>query len=365
MVGAILCLLLTRKPKQRVLASAYGWAGLIALLSLGAVVDVSALFPGWVALVPVAAAVAIIVSSAAEREPFILRTRPIVWFADSSFAFYLWHWPILVIYRYRFEADVGLRGGIAILVTAAVLAWLTLKLVESPVRSSSRLQKSVIATLVSVGLLFVPAAAAVSYWQDSLDKEQEQSENIDLETLSGDDLVPSLALAKTDHVDAYSNGCHQTNRASEVIECWSGSANGRFTIALVGGSHAVQWLDVVRRAAEAVDARVLSMTKSGCLFGDLANSPFSVDSSCVAWSANALQAVIEAKPDLVVTLATRQLAQGSNDVSPDAYKTYFRALAEQGIPVLGIRDNPRFSFDVPLCVETNGAKACAKPRSAF
>ncbi|WP_082612338.1 MULTISPECIES: acyltransferase family protein [unclassified Nocardioides] len=369
--GAVLFLVMRRGLADKVVANALGWVGLGVLVVLGATLDVSTLFPGWVALVPVTAAVLIMVSSASGAAPVVLSRGPLAWFGHASFAFYLWHWPILVTYRGWSGHDPGVRGGLAILVLSAVLAHVTTRFVETPVREWKRLQGSAVATLVVVALLVAPAYAALSYWQHVLDERQDAARaraeraaaGGDLSDLGADELVPAPSAARLDLVDVYDNGCHQVADRAEVIVCESGVPDGSRTIVVVGGSHSAQWIDVVRRAAVGLDARVLTMTKSGCLFADIDALGFELLPSCSEWAARALDKVLALEPDLVVTTASRQI--GDHDEVLPAYRTYFEALDAAGIPVLGIRDNPRFPFDPPVCVETKGIDACARPRSRF
>ncbi|MBO1900562.1 acyltransferase [Leucobacter weissii] len=368
LAGAILFLVMTRGLADRRLAGLLGWLGLVMLVSLGALLDVSRLFPGWVALVPVAAAILIMVSAASERAPWPLRAKPLVWFGDASFAFYLWHWPILVMYRYRFGEHVGILGGLLILLLSAVLAYLTTRFVELPLRNWKRLGASAVATLVAVALVAAPAFAALATWQRVSEAELRAAQHeVETAVIGGDipvdRLVPDFLLIREDQPDVYRNGCHQRLRAEEVIACESGVIDGARTIAVVGGSHSAQWIDVVRRAAEQVDARVVSMTKSACLFGDPDEGQVGSDPSCAVWARAVLDELLDSPPDLVVTIATRK--SGDTDIVGRSYRSYFGVLADAGIPVVGIRENPRFAFDVPDCIEAEGPEACARPRSDF
>ena len=369
MAGAILSLAMTRGLANKPLASAMGWIGLLVLLALGATLDVSTLFPGWAALIPVAAAILIMISAASGRAPIVLSRGPMVWFGNASFAFYLWHWPILVLYRYRFGEQVGIKGGLAILLVAAVLAYITTRFVETPIREWKRIQRGALSTILVVALLMAPAYGALAYWQQTLSTEQHRAQELQRKAVEGEEipegeLVPSIAQARDDYVDSYQvDGCHQVNNKPEVNTCFFGDENAERTIAIVGGSHSAQWVDLVRRAAERVDARLEVIIKHRCLFADIDELHFERDPSCAPWAASALEHLLEEKPDLVVTMANRQM-DGSDELQ-EPFLDYFRALDERGIPVIGIRDNPRFDYDVPECIEKKGIEACEQPRDEF
>lgn len=367
MAGVMTAILLTRELRNKVLAAVIGWLGLIALLGLGAILDLSTLFPGAIALVPVAAAISIIVSAWNSHEPSILRARPVLWFAESSFAFYLWHWPLLIFYRLQFGDEMPLFAGLGILVFAAVLAVVTTKLVEIPLRNSPRLRSSAIATIIALVLTMVPAASAIWVWNRAADDAYSLAASDVLARLAGQQTmaapIPAPIYARDDNVDAYSDGCHQTIRSPELISCESGVTDGSRTIVLVGGSHSLQWLDVVRGVAEETGARVVSMTKSGCVFGAVdAFADESFHPSCAVWSAEALRSILDHPPSVVVTIGSRSI-NGHEEI-PDGYRVYFHELAKAGIPVLALRDNPWFPNDAPVCVDVFGESDCSIDRDA-
>lgn len=368
MAGALLAVLLVREIRSKVLASVLGWVGLLVLIFFGAALDLSAFLPGAVSLIPVTSAILIILSSYSSSEPAILRSRPVLWFADASFAFYLWHWPLLIVYRLRIDEDVNLLGGVAILLLSALLAVATTRFVEAPIRNSAPLQRSLVATLVAGSLTLIPAAAGLGYWKLTNDHAYAAAA-ADVEALtsgapSTGALVPAPIYARDDIVDSYTNGCHQTITDPEVIPCVSGEEGAAARVALVGGSHSLQWLNVVREVAANHDAEVVSMTKSACVFGDVAalNSD-EYHPSCKEWSSNVLAELLGNPPDAVITIATRQI-DGREEI-PDGYRVYFDALSSAGIPVVGIRDNPWFDDDIPPCIELRGAAECGIDRTSF
>jgi hypothetical protein len=69
------------------------------------------------------------------------------------------------------------------------------------------------------------------------------------------------------------------------------------------------------------------------------------------------------RPDAVMVIGTRTSPAAAGDqVNPDETRAW-RQLAEVGIRVVTIRDNPRFEFDIPACVEESGGAGCARPRA--
>lgn len=375
MIGGLTALWLRRGIRSPAAARLLGWAGLLLLLFLGAFLDLSRLLPGWLAILPVSAAVALIVSSWTGDEPALLRAKPVLLLADASFAIYLWHWPLLVFYRYRINQEVSLFGGLAIIIAAILLALATTRWIENPIRRSAKLQSSWVLSLLATALLMVPTLAAYVFWKheyaaavtspataqvpdDSLSSE---AGGIGPRSLSVpvQDLRPKPVQSRDDNAGAYGRGCHQNAKDAEVIGCEWGDPSAPMVVALVGGSHSLQWLPAVVEGAEESNARVVSFTKSNCLFGVVSEFGLDRDPSCSEWNEDLAEQLIAMEPDLVVTIGTRVI-DGTETV-PKGYATRFAELFNHGIPVLAIRDNPLFDFDPPSCAEIEGPDVCTMP----
>ncbi len=114
-------------------------------------------FPGEWAVIPVLGAVLVILAGPkAWINRRVLSNKIAVWFGLISFPLYLWHWPLLSFARI-IEGEVPSRNiRIAAVVLSIVLAWLTYKLVERPLRFGkySKVKVSVLVLLMtSVGFL--------------------------------------------------------------------------------------------------------------------------------------------------------------------------------------------------------------------
>lgn len=364
--GTGLALILRRPVGNPVVMRVLGWLGLIAVVSFAAFVDASQLLPGFVALVPVTAGALIIAASGHGVEPFILKSRPVLWFADSSFAFYLWHWPVLVFYRWLFGQDVSLEGGVAIIVLAALMAVATTKLVEVPVRTSPLLKRSAVATVLACLLLLLPPAVALGAWGVRNASEQARDWEAVEKVLDGviiadGEIIPSTAIAGLDLSQAYERECQQGTKGAEVIICEWGDTSSETTIALVGASHDTQWADLVARTADELGVRLVTMTKGSCPLGDMTATDFDVHPSCPEWMASMMAQLLEDPPDLVITMVTRTGPDGEE--IPEWKLPNLEQLSAAGIPVLGLRDNPKFGFDVPACIDAKGVERCGLNRA--
>ena len=93
-------------------------------------------FPGWVALLPVAGAVAIILAGpGATVNRIFFSNRAAVFVGLISYPLYLWHWP-LIAYAYVIrlgKAPTPLMAA-GLVAVSFLLAWATYRFVELPVR---------------------------------------------------------------------------------------------------------------------------------------------------------------------------------------------------------------------------------------
>lgn len=91
-------------------------------------------FPGWRALLPVAGSwLLIFAGTQTWINRHILANRWMVFIGLISFPLYLWHWPLLSFLR-LVEQSPSLAQRSAAVAAAFVLAWLTYRFVERPVR---------------------------------------------------------------------------------------------------------------------------------------------------------------------------------------------------------------------------------------
>ena len=153
-------------------------ANLASLLGVAAVVGSALLlgpqseFPGSVALVPAVGTGLIIAAGTQPGRQWhtvLSSSAPVQFLGDVSYSLYLWHWPLIVLAPFVFPGAVSATGTLAlplllgILVVSIVLAYLSKRLVEDPVRTWHRLAGSVRLTFAGMvaGMLVVCAMAAV------------------------------------------------------------------------------------------------------------------------------------------------------------------------------------------------------------
>jgi len=107
----------------------------LVLISFIAIGD-TAVFPGWIALLPVAGTLLLLLRSGAERDyvEAALSSHPTVWIGKLSYSLYLWHWPVFCFINYQyFYSDPSFRISLQIGLTL-ILSVASYYVVEQPLR---------------------------------------------------------------------------------------------------------------------------------------------------------------------------------------------------------------------------------------
>lgn len=350
------------------LSWALGWAGLAAILSCGVLLDGVRLFPGPWALVPVLATVAIVIAglsahTARASVTRLLCARPATWLGGRAYALYLWHWPLLVVLLgWTGWSSVPLWAAVVIVTASVLLAAATERWVERPLRPANvpgpvtlrRLRGAVVLALT--GTLVAGALGWNTYAGGRGPAVLDPASYPGARALTDAWPVPDRParpelVRLADYSPGVGEDCRNTSsQSSEVVSCVFGDPQSDRTIALVGGSHSVQWAPTLRLLAERRGFALLTYLKQGCRVATGAEvwaRPVNAD-SCSAWLPEVVATLEATEPDFVITAATRpdregefdRRAVGPGDQAPAEYVEMWRTLISAGIDVVGIRDSP-------------------------
>jgi peptidoglycan/LPS O-acetylase OafA/YrhL len=355
-----------------------GWGGAAAIAFAALVFSKATPWPGAAALVPVLGTAAIIVATTGRDLRWadagrLFALRPLVWMGSLSYSWYLWHWPVLVLAEARWgELDLSYR--LLLVLFSGVLAWLSLKFIENPIRRSGRLAKNpgltvsfglnlsfigVLAGLVLI--LMVPSsigagaaarapgsgAGALQLGEDGLVLPYEPAE-------TAEQVMPSPADATQDLPQAQRDGCVVSDDENEVVVCEYGDPDGSLDVALVGDSKILQWQPVIAQIAERRGWRITTYFKSACAFAEpLYDLDDQQRSNCAEWNRSALAQLKQDSPDVVVTTG-RQVFDGIDDgdlaAGAEMIAAWWSELQRAGIRVVPLLDNPAPDFEVYECV---------------
>ena len=129
--------------------------GLALIIGSALLLNEHSAFPGYNALYPVIGTALIIYSSNGIVNK-LLSYRPMVYTGNISYSLYLWHWPILVLFRYT-AVELTLFNQIFAISLTYILSALSYKYIEQPCRNLKAFRFKPIA----INYYAVPSAALI------------------------------------------------------------------------------------------------------------------------------------------------------------------------------------------------------------
>lgn len=124
-----------------------------------------------------------------------------------------------------------------------------------------------------------------------------------------------------------------------------------------------QFLAAVGPVARERGWRVLTLLRGACPFSTA--SEVTGGPERLATNQAALAHLRAMRPELVIADASRDVRVGLTELTPPGFVAAWRELETVGVPVLAVRDNPRFSEAPSACIDTfgRGAPECLVPRA--
>jgi peptidoglycan/LPS O-acetylase OafA/YrhL len=250
-------------------------------------------FPGVAALLPCLGAACILYagqqgSSAGGR---LLSTPILVFFGSISYSLYLWHWPLLVFAHARFGSSLSGWSIASILVFSCVLATLSTRFVEQPLRRRDRFlsqrQVFVISAIGLSALVAVGLAGVMSQgWSGRYPPE-----------------VAHILFAEQDR-DPRWRECLHTN--PDAAGCLYGDRSRPPTLALWGDSHAAVYAVMLGELAAKREQSIVTFTMPSCPPLDgWALPDQSWHDNCIAFQRRAMQRILASPSIHSVLLAAR------------------------------------------------------------
>jgi len=395
---AMLPALTTPSIWSRFAKRAGSWLALaVVALSALVIIDTTTPFPGWIALAPVLAT-GFLLWAGDDDHPwspqFVSHAGPVQLLGDTSYAIYLWHWPLIIAAPYVLGHGIGLGTGIAIIAVTIALSIATKYLVEDPVRRArGPLSKRWPAyAFMATGMIILISTAPITgtVLQAHADRVRNQADAaVDDDTgcfgayaiLNGC-ADPYFVTAAVD--PEFSARDFVREEAIEAIgECELEEFGGRNpklcrvsgkgpSVQLVGDSHAQQFMQVFAEMAIDHDWTLTTSALTSCTsfederFVSRESSPDRIARAegCVAWSDATHARLLREHPDLVVFGGRRV-----NAIDPAVARERLTSLIDAGISVVVIEDVPALPGDTtgPICVEaaTTLDDPCAFPAPSF
>ena len=310
-------------------------------------------FPGTAALAPVVATV-LLLASRSKWPPLInliAQSRLTQWLGAISYPLYLWHWPVLVIPAIYLGSDLTFVQTISLLGVTVLLAGLTHRFIETPMREtqlSNRrvLRFAVIATVFSILL--------------GLTTYSQYSNNISI----GDGARYSLDEIRSKPINN-NDGCHIHIRQTVSPRCEYGDLTSNQTIVLYGDSHAAQWLPSLDLIGKKRGIKIVSLTKSACPSAEVIkelSSQYDVE-DCQAFRDSSVARIKEIKPLAVIMTGMQPFTAPYSDEGARTWwlagetKVFKRIKNATQFPIY-LTDTPLPQVDIPDCLVAGRGAAC-------
>lgn len=397
--GALLAALLPRIAgwgAPRAVRATVPWLGVAAIAVACLVYDAHTAFPGYAAVLPVLAAAAAIWAGHRSGLARIGSWAPVALLGRISFAAYLWHWPLIVLYPYALHRPLTDAARVALLMITVAVAWLSTNFVEDPMRFNPRLlgarrpRAIGLITAAAVGCVVALAAGGVHVQDDRRARLDAQLAALTVQSiprcLGAQAMDPALAPCVNHNLDgtmvpaidaaaddnANDNACFAPFSDNGVHTCSFGPHGAAQHVLVVGDSHSNQWMYTWKHLAQTYGWRVDVAGFAGCYLTTAAQAEplASYYHQCQLWRQGVLHlAATGGYTVIVVTHSADDRAVLSDDGSVDRQATVDGLVAAwrqlPDVPILALRDNPTPRTDMIDCVQRHpdtAAATCARPR---
>ena len=351
-----------RTADGKKLASALSLLAMLLLAFGFWLIDKDVGYPGNWALIPVLGAVLLIFAGpGAWVNRIVLSNRLAVWFGLISFPLYLWHWPLLSFARILAGAvpGAGIRG--MAIAASIVLAWLTYRFVERPLRGGEWGQRK--AVLLALLMALIACAGYYTYGSNGFPFRNKKMEQYFLD-LEYEKSFHSNQLGKNSYADFQGYYAFKSRDAAPTVLLLGDSFANRMIMGLSTLDNSNVFLHLSNHACpEFLDLAT----------PDVRGSPLA--DKCVEYtdyamhvaetSASIHTVIFYARGPLYVSpIADRRLSlknySGSGDASTlmeIAIRRTFDKLMKLGKKIIFVYSNPEIPFDPASCLDSRALRA--------
>lgn len=354
----------------------------ISILGLGLIVAAVAflksgdIFPGWWALSPVIGTAMLIFSGPnALVNRTLLSNRFMLFIGVISYPLYLWHWPILSFARIMESAVPSWEIQVAGVLLSVLLAWLTYRFIESPIRFGA--QTALKPALLWGVMLCLGGVGYATFARDGLPfRVQELASN----------------NSQFNWGDLANETCRKAYPAFWPIDHCSMTRDGDPSAMLIGDSHSDHIRLGLSEAMAKENKNLLNIGVSGCTsFYNVTSHPRGVRDWCSTYINKAIELAVNTESVKTVVLSSRGpmyltgngYHEGDDLIHHDRvlelvghpevtdYAAVFEAgmrntftmLAKAGKQVVFVLDIPELGFSPMSCVDSRPLRLTNKVKS--
>lgn len=344
--------------------SAQSWGGFALIVAGLVLIGPTSKFPGFWALLPVLGT-ALIVNAGPNTflNRRLLSWRPAVWVGLISYPLYMWHWALLSLVVIVFgDNDPTFRRAsrLVLAVVSILLAWLTYRYFEDPVRRSRRRSTSVGLT-AAVAILGVAGLGV--YAASGLPDRPLSFVSAKAERYVDSMKLGSLATSQ----DCFNPQTRMTFLQKQARDsylpdewyCEMGDTGSHTVVLAYGDSHARAMIPTLDKYGKATNTRIVFSSIGSCLplKGVIVQTDYS--DACRELGDKTIQFAGKMRPKAVVLIESWTSYMGPGKIRVQQHSVTGEpalrmALAETlgvyqklGVPVVLMEDNPHQRTPVP------------------
>lgn len=349
-IGALLLFIPTSFWKNRFIP----WAGAIGIAVAVFIFNETTAFPGINALLPVVSTALLLGSISIWPRLFndLSNNGIAQWLGAISYPLYLWHWPALVLPSSALGRPLRFYERFLCILLTIVLAHLTSKYVEQPIRHKKVGAKTTYLFFASTTMISLVAGVLIAASSTSVINVKGTNYSFDL-----NDVVKKPIV--------YDDGCHVNYGESKSGVCEYGDLKSDRTIVLYGDSHAAQWFPALEKIAKDRNIKLVSLTKSACPSVQVVRDDKGAFKSkdCDRWRENSIDRIKLIQPIAVIMSGFQYYkpADGFSDRQTwwnEGQTRLLKAIRGGSTNLIYISDTPHPLRDIPSCLATNDLAKC-------
>ena len=353
--GALAWILVSRSPPRPAQARQIGWLALGTLAISLVLIQPETRYPSLWALLPTCAALGLLWAGSSQQRvlPFTLLTsQPMQVLGRLSYAWYLWHWPVLVIGEYLLPIRSHLSHTLLALTLSLCLALITHYAIEQPTRFGRVARLQPLWQMVTALCLMVVCNAQFLHWYVDTYAQQASANN-------------ATAHFKADLPVIYRDGCDDYFHSDTLTPCMYGNPDAPHTAVLLGDSIGAQWFPAFIPLLHTPQWKVVVLTKSSCPMVDV---PYFLErigrefTECAIWRNRAIAWLQTQHVDHIFFGGS-----ADRDFSSEQWVGGTRRVVQQLLPhadaIHLIEATPSLPFNGPDCLSTRPSSQCTSPAS--
>ncbi|MBP0484317.1 acyltransferase family protein [Sagittula salina] len=230
----------------------FSWAGLALVLISVATIPAGPNFPGLLAVVPVLGTALILSSGTNDGTVNRLLRKPALRFVGlMSYSLYLWHWPVYTLSNTLRDGYAGPAEALIWMALSFLLAFLSWRFIERPVRRAWRLPGGVIVSATGLATIGALAVSVNVFLRDGLPDRFGPEARVHVD-------------ASADFLQDFSRCYTEDALPLDGLEVCPIGPVGPPRVLIWGDSHARAFHDGLAQAAEEADVPAILLWRAGC-----------------------------------------------------------------------------------------------------